>query len=243
VLQATWLIARRAAVESLRDRTTLWLSLFFALVVPVGIVFLLIEPQSIDVVSAKGLQSLGRLMAIYFLITGLGPSSGAISIASGVFAGEKEKGNLAPLLATPASNTAIFAGKALGAVLPALLYAALAEVTYVTTLLLVVGIDRLSRLPLDLSLCMLLSVPAVSVFGAAVASLISSRARTYNGAQMATSLAVLPIMGGLFGLAYQMQSWAPAPLFGMLGALVILDIVVIRLSAATWRREEVLAHL
>jgi hypothetical protein len=90
---------------------------------------------------------------------------------------------------------------------------------------------------------MLLSVPAVSVFGAAVASLISSRVRTYNGAQMATSLAVLPIMGGLFGLAYQMQSWAPAPLFGMLGALVILDIVVIRLSAATWRREEVLAHL
>ena len=137
VFQAIWLIGRRAAVESLRDRTTLCLSLFFALVVPVGIVFLLIEPQSINATGTSDTRALGRLMAIYLLITGLGPSSGAISIAAGVFAGEKEKGNLAPLLATPASNTAIFAGKVLGAVLPALLYALLAEITYGTTLTLV----------------------------------------------------------------------------------------------------------
>lgn len=243
VFQAIWLIGRRAAVESLRDRTTLCLSLFFALVVPVGIVFLLIEPQSINATGTSDTRALGRLIATYLLITGLGPSSGAISITAGVFAGEKEKGNLAPLLATPASNTAIFAGKVLGAVLPALLYALLAEITYGTTLALVLGVDRLAALPLPLSLAMLCAVPPIAVLGAAVASLISSRVRTYNGAQMATSIAVLPIMGGLFGLAYQMQTWPPAPLAGMVVVLIILDSAIIRLSAATWRREEVLAHL
>jgi ABC-2 type transport system permease protein len=219
------------------------LSLFFALVVPIGVVFLLIEPQSLDFTGAKDTRALERLMAIYILITGLGPSSGAINIAAGVFAGEKEKGNLAPLLATPASNVAIFAGKVLGAVLPALLYAVLAEITYGTTLALVLGLNRLAALPLPLSLAMLCSVPAVAVLGAAVASLISSRVRTYNGAQMATSVVVLPIMGGLFGLAYQMQTWATGPLAIMVAVLVILDIAFIRLSATTWRREEVLAHL
>ena len=51
----------------------------------------------------------------------------AVGIASGQFAGEKERGILTPLLASPASNVAIFGGKVLGAIIPPLSYSLVAE--------------------------------------------------------------------------------------------------------------------
>ena len=235
-----WLIARRGALESLRDRSTLLANTFFALVVPGLLAVLIVRPQTAH---AGGKEAaLGTAMAAYLLVVGLLPSSGSISIAAGVFAGEKEQGNLAPLLATPASNVAIFAGKVLGAVLPALLYAVVAEAVYLGGVALTAGADKLRLLPPALSLAMVLFVPAVAVLGAAVASLISSRVRTYNSAQVLTSLAMLPIMALLFGLAFKMQQWGPAALLVAIVGMIVLDATLIFLGAATWRREEVMAQ-
>ncbi len=39
-----WLIARRAAGEALRDRLTLLVSLFFAIVLPLGLVVFVVHP-------------------------------------------------------------------------------------------------------------------------------------------------------------------------------------------------------
>lgn len=240
-LQTTWLIARRAAVESLRDRMTVVVSLMWALVVPMLIVLLEIRPQAShgDVAGRGGL---GALVTIYLFVVGLMPAGGAIGIASGLFAGEKEQGSLLPLLATPASNQAIFAGKVLGAVLPALLYAGLAELSYLGEIGLLVGTSTFGLLPLVLSLTMVALVPADALLGAVVASLVSSRVRTYQSAQMLTSLALVPIMGALFGLATQMQHWGPLSLVIAVGFIIALDVVLVVLSAATWQREEVMAR-
>ncbi len=237
-----WLIARRAAVESLRDRSSMISSAFFALVIPALIAAFVIHPQALRVTGGKATAALGTTMAAYLLIVGLLPSTGAISVAAGVFAGEKERGNLAPLLATPASNWAIFAGKALGAVLPGLLYAVVAETVYLGGVTLLSGADKLRLLPAALSLAMVALVPAAAVLGAAVASLVSSRVRTYNGAQTLTSLVMLPVTALLFGLAFKMQQWGPPALLIAVAALLLLDALVIALSAATWRREEVMAR-
>jgi len=236
-----WLIARRGALESLRDRSTMVSSTIFALVIPALLAVLVVRPQLAHVTDGKSLV-VGTSMAAYLLIVGLLPSSSSISIAAGVFAGEKEQGNLAPLLATPASNGAIFAGKVLGAVLPPLLYAVAAEAVYLGGVALSAGADKLRLLPPALSLAMVAFVPIVAVLGAAVASVISSRVRTYNGAQVLTSLALLPIMGGLFGLAFAMRGWGPFALLAVVAALALLDVALITLGAATWRREEVMAR-
>jgi ABC-type Na+ efflux pump permease subunit len=241
MLTTAWLIARRGALESLRDRSTMMSSTVFALVIPAVLAVLVVRPQLAHVASGKA-AAVGTSMAAYLLIVGLLPSSGSIGIAAGVFAGEKEQGNLAPLLATPASNGAIFAGKVLGAVLPSLLYAVVAEVVYLGGVALLSGVDRLRLLPPALSLAMVAFVPVVAVMGAAVASVISSRVRTYNGAQVLTSLVLLPIMGGLFGLAFEMRQWGPLTLFAVVAALALLDAALIALGAATWRREEVMAR-
>lgn len=234
--RTTWIIARRAAIESVHDRMTLIFSATMALVLPFLIVLLVIRPQ------ATHNAGLGTLLAVYLLIAGLLPSNGSIGVAAGVFAGEKEQGNLAPLLATPASNRAIFGGKVLGAVLPALLYAVIAEVCYLTEVTLLVGADKLRLLPPALSLAMIALVPTYAVLGAAVASLISSRVRTYQSAQTLSSLALLPIMGALFGLAFAMQKWGVWLLLIAVVLIIALDALLIMLGAATWRREEVMAQ-
>jgi ABC-2 type transport system permease protein len=239
--RSTWLIAKRAAIESLRDRATLGISTFFALILPSLIVVGVIRPTALDANTLAKENTLGSLIAVYFLVVGLGPSSGSMSIASGVFAGEKEKGNLAPLLATPASNGEIFGGKVLGAVLPTFAYSLIAEALYVTLTALLAGAGALRYVPVALTITMVVLVPLVALLGATVASVISSRVRTYNGAQMATSLAMLPVMAALFGLAFAMRSWRPEALGGTVAAIAIIDALLLRVGAGTWRREKVMA--
>lgn len=98
------------------------------------------------------------------LFVGLMPATPAIGIASGVFAGDKERGSLTPLLVTPASNTAIFAGKVLGAILPALAYAAIGILIYFAEIALLYGPDTLGLLPIGLSLLIVLLIPAIVLY-------------------------------------------------------------------------------
>jgi ABC-type Na+ efflux pump permease subunit len=241
-VRMTWLIGRRAALESLRDRPTLYLSLIASLILPIVFVIGGIQSQTAHLDGVKARADLGATLASYLLVVALGPASGAISIAAGVFAGELEKGNLLPLLATPASNVAIFAGKVLGAVMPACLYIAIAEVMYILYNLALIGQDNLRLMPISLTAAILLLVPATAVMGAGVAALISSRVRTYTGAQTAASLATIPVMGVLVAVAFSMRSWGPWWPFGAVAVVIAADALLIVRGAATWKREEVLAR-
>src|SRR5262249_16284105 len=183
--RAALLIARRAAIDSLRDRSTMALGGFFALVLPIVLVVTSIRPR------AGQDDFSGAALAGYFLLVGMLPTSAAVGSASGQFAGEFEQGHLTPLLAPPASNTAIFAGKILGSAGRAVVFGVGAEVFYLGGLALFIS-GAVGSLPLGLSLAMLALVPGVAVFAATVASLISSRVRTYNSAQQLAGFALLP---------------------------------------------------
>ena len=105
-----------------------------------------------------------------------------------------------------------------------------------------VGPARLRLLPPALSLVMVVLVPIYAVLGATVASLVSSRVRTYQSAQMVSSLVLLPIMAVLIGLAFAMERWGALPLALTVVGLIALAVVLILLAAATWRREEMMAR-
>src|SRR5437667_13065 len=188
-LHIIWLIARRQMLEAIRDRSTLILSGMF-LIVQTVLVLISVGPALQDH-TVVGLQRAGFLMAFYLLFVGLMPATPAIGIASGVFAGDKERGCLTPLLVTPASNTAILAGKVLGAVLPALAYAAIGILIYFAEIALLFGPDKLALLPIGLSILILLVIPALALLGATVASLISSRVTTFQSAQNYSSLLLM----------------------------------------------------
>jgi ABC-type Na+ efflux pump permease subunit len=236
-MRTIWLIARRAASESLRDRLTLLVSLFFAIVLPLGLVLFVVRPL------ADGDDALlGTVLGVYLLLVGLMPAVSAVGIAAGQFAGEKERGVLTPLLASPASNIAIFGGKVLGAIMPPLTYAVVGDSVYLIGVAVVLGPDRLGLIPLALAIAMLILVPAMTAFAATVASLISSRVRTFNAAQQLAGLVLMPVWGVMLGVAIKLPEWGNAALFAALLALVLVDGALLAVSAATWRREEVLSH-
>ncbi|MBV9358134.1 MAG: ABC transporter permease [Chloroflexi bacterium] len=233
----TWLIARRAAGEALRDRLTLLVSLFFAIVLPLGLVLFVVRPLA-DSDDAL----LGTVLGVYLLLVGLMPAVSAVGIAAGQFAGEKERGMLTPLLASPASNIAIFGGKVLGAIMPPLTYAVVGDSVYLIGVAVVLGPARLGLIPLALAIAMLILVPAMTAFAATIASLISSRVRTFNAAQQLAGLVLMPVWGAMLGVAIKLPEWGNAALFAALLGLVLVDGALLALSAATWRREEVLSH-
>src|SRR5260370_13080078 len=121
----TWLIARRAAIDALQDRLSLLMGVAFALIVPVVLVLVILRPM-VSGPSADSELSLGDVLAFNLLVVGLLPTSAAIGIASGQFAAEKERGMVTPVLASPASNIAIFGAKVLGAIILPLVYAVVA---------------------------------------------------------------------------------------------------------------------
>lgn len=240
-LQMTWLIAQRAAREALQDRLSMLLAVGFAVVLPILLLAVAVGPIAANA-SVDGAPSIGDTLAFYLLVVGLVPTSTAVGIAAGQFAGEKERGILTPLLAAPASNVAIFGGKILGAIIPPLAYALVADCVYTLGLIVALGPAALSLLPVSLSLTMIALVPSVAWFAATTASLVSSRVRTFNAAQQIGGILLMPLWGTVFALAAKLADWGPLGMTGALAGLLLLNIGLTVVAATTWRREEVLAH-
>jgi ABC-type Na+ efflux pump permease subunit len=237
------LIAQRAALESLRDRMTLLMSFFFALILPNVLVLTTILPLVDHDGSVAHRSTLSGVLALYLLIIGMMPSTASVGIACGQFAGEKEQGILTPLLASPASNLAIFGGKVLGSVIPAIIFSVVAELTYLISIVVFTGSDTLRLMPLGLALGMLALVPATAIFAATVASLISSRVRTFNTAQQVSGLALVPLWGVVIGLGFKLTDWGTPVLVLVVVGLFAIDAALATAAALTWRREEVLARM
>jgi ABC-type Na+ efflux pump permease subunit len=232
------LIAERAAVETFRDRLSLLAGLVLAVPVPLLVLLFAVRPVAGSSVG----PTLGATIALYLLVVGVLPAFSAVGIAAGQFAGEKERGVLTPLLASPASNLAIFMGKVLGAIIPPLAYAGLAEAVYLAGVAVLLSPVNLGLVPPAVAVAAVVLVPAVTCFAAVVASLISSRVDTFNAAQQLGGLVLMPVWGLVFAAAARLQDWGPVTLFAAAAGLLLVDAIVAVLAAATWRREEVLAH-
>jgi ABC-type Na+ efflux pump permease subunit len=183
------------------------------------------------------------MLAFYLLIVGLAPAVSAVGIAAGQFAGEKERGILTPLLASPASNVAIFGGKVLGAIMPPLGYAAVGEVVYLVGIARLLGPARLNLISPALGAAMVCLVPEVTALAAIVAGLISSRVRTFNAAQQLAGLALIPVWGVVFSLVFRLSEWGSIGLIAVLVGILVLDVALVVVAAASWRREEVLSQI
>ncbi len=87
----------------------------------------------------------------------------------------------------------------------------------------------------------MLLIPAIAFFGAALASVISSRVRTSQAAQNFSSFLQIVLwvgLGALLFLVGNLGLWAFAV---AVAGIYALDGVLILVSAVTWKREEVMA--
>lgn len=240
-LRITWLIAWQQIIEAVRTRSMLVIMGFF-LVFQTVLVLISLGPMLQGHLSPHETSVASSFMALYLLLAGLMPSTSAIGIAAGVFAGDKERGSLTPLLVTPASNTTIFAGKVLGAVLPALAYSVIGLLAYFAEIALLYGPEKSELLPLGLLLLILLVIPAIALLGAVLASVISSRVTTFQSAQNYSSLIVTVLWFLLFALVFLVADQGLWLFAAVVVAIYGLDVLLIVLGANTWRREEFMAR-
>jgi hypothetical protein len=117
-----------------------------------------------------------------------------------------------------------------------------AETVYALSVSLLLGPATLWLLLTPLAAVTVVLVPAVTCLAAIIASLISSRVRTFNAAQQLGGLVLGPVIGVVLGvLAKLLDGGVLAVCSGVLG-LVLLDLALAALAATTWRREEVLSR-
>jgi ABC-2 type transport system permease protein len=167
----------------------------------------------------------GQEMLFFLIIPIILPST----IAAYSVIGEREQGALEPVLTTPVTDRELLAGKAIAAVVPAVLIAWLLFVAYV-------GLVRLAAaavigdavLTPETVVAQLLLVPTLSGFAIVVGILVSLRTTDVRVAQQLAGLASLPVM--LLVAAASFGIIEPS-----VKLFVVLAMVVAAVDAAGWR--------
>jgi len=164
-------------------------------------------------------------------------------IASYTMVGEKVEKSLEPLLATPTTDSEILLGKGIGAFLPPL------GAVYGGTLVFMVLMDLVTHSTLgyyyfpnwSTAVALLVIAPLAAVMSVEGNVIISSRVNDVRTAQQLGVLMILPFAGiylsGELGLV-DLGSDSNLLIIG--GILLVVDVLVLFLARATFRREEIL---
>lgn len=165
-----------------------------------------------------------------------------MAIAAYSIVGEKTTRSLEPLLATPITTEELLAGKALAAVIPAVL------VTWGAFIIFLIGAPLTGVEPVvfasALNQAWLAAIfiigPLLSVLSVNFALMVSSRVNDPRVAEQISAVLIVPVLGLVFGqltgvIIVNLQFIATAAL-----VLLIIDIALIFLGARLFQRENIL---
>ena len=79
------------------------------------------------------------------------------------------------------------------------------------------GPAALETLPIDLSITMVLLLATVTCLAAILGTLVSSRVRTYNAAQQVAGILLIPVWAAMFAVAFRLDQWGSAGLIAAVG--------------------------
>jgi ABC-type Na+ efflux pump permease subunit len=238
-LSKAWTVAANDLEVLGRKRYTLYSLIGLPVVMSLGlpiVVWLALERGE---VSGTGVDVL--LDAFSFLFAILATLVPTV-IASYSFQGEKLERSLEPLLATPATDGELLLGKCLAALIPSL------GVTYFGATVFMVLVDELTRVRLGylyfpnetMGAVLLLAVPLACVFSVEANVVIASLVSDLRASQQLGTLASVPF-GGVFVLAEtNFTSLDPTSLALVCALVLSIDVVLLEVCRATFRREEIL---
>ena len=172
------------------------------------------------------------------LVVGFFPSSFSLVIALETFVGEKERGSLEPLLATPLTDRQLYLGKLLASTIPPVLASYLGMGVYLGLLNLSMG---WRPDPVLLVLAVLLSsVEALVMVSGAV--IVSSQATSVRAANLLASFIIIPMAFLLQAQAGFLLFADYAVLWWIAAFLVVVNILLIRLGIRIFDREHLLGR-
>lgn len=233
------IVSRREVRDSLRD---------WRIMVPI-FMLTLVFPLLANVMTRiftgffeeNGAQDLlPALLPLMPMIVGFFPVSISLVIALETFVGEKERRSLEPLLSTPLTNTELYLGKSLAAMLPPLLASYTGIAIYMGTLIL--GKEQWRPEPLlVLQIVMLTTVQAlVMVTGAVV---VSSQTTSTRAANLLASFIIIPmsILIMLEG-TIMVQPHKRYVLWYIVAGMLVTIVLLVRMGARIFNREELLGR-
>lgn len=239
------IITRREVTDSFRD---------WRIIVPiVTLTFLFpfvaqgLASEFSSFVTQFGADLVGeRTIPFLLMVVGFFPISISLVIALETFVGEKERRSLEPLLSTPLSNTELYIGKTLAAMIPPLASSLGGMLVYLTSLL----SSELAWRPqpmLIIQIMLLTIVQALVMVSGAV--VVSSQTTSTRAANLLASFIILPM-----AMIVIAESWimfiapdAESPMgIGALWAVAIgmfvASILLLRVGARIFNREELLGR-
>lgn len=187
-----------------------------------------------------------RSIPFLLMIVGFFPISISLVIALETFVGEKERRTLEPLLSTPLTNTELYVGKSVAAMIPPLLASYGGMSVYLMSLVL----GSLQWRPpggLVVQIVLLTTVQAlVMVTGAVV---ISSQTTSTRSANLLASFIIIP-MAGMIWLESAIMFLAPdaespngiGALWAIIAGMSVVVLLLLRLGNSVFNREELLGR-
>jgi ABC-type transport system involved in multi-copper enzyme maturation permease subunit/uncharacterized membrane protein SpoIIM required for sporulation len=239
------IITRREVRDSFRDwriiAPIIILTFLFPFIAP------FVAGRFSDFVAGYGAEIVGeRTIPFMLMIVGFFPISISLVIALETFVGEKERRSLEPLLSTPLTNTELYIGKMLAAMIPPLLASLGGMAVYLGSL--VFG-DLAWRPPAALIVQIIVLTVAQALVMVTGAVVVSSQATSTRAANLLASFIIIPMAllingeSAIMFLAPDAESpngigalWAI--IVGMLAVVVLL----LRVGNSIFNREELLGR-
>lgn len=239
------IITRREVRDSFRDWRILAPIIILTFLFPFLAQF--VAAQFSDYLRSYGAELIGeRTIPFLLMIVGFFPISISLVIALETFVGEKERRSLEPLLSTPLTNTELYIGKTLAAMIPPLVSSYGGMAVYLLTLL----FSELAWRPqpmLIIQIVLLTTVQAlVMVTGAVV---VSSQTTSTRAANLLASFIIIPMTLLINGesIIIFLAPDADSPrgvgaLWAIIVAMVVVVILLLRVGNSIFNREELLGR-
>ncbi|CAG0933668.1 hypothetical protein TFLX_03167 [Thermoflexales bacterium] len=179
-----------------------------------------------------------RLIPFLMLIVGFFPISFSLVIALEAFVGERERKSLEPLLSTPLSDGQLYVGKMIASLVPALLAAFLGIGVYLLGLFVFRGWTPPPILLAQVSALTFME-GVVMVAGAVV---VSSHSTSVRAANLLASFIIIPMAILVQVEAVILFQAIYDAMWGIVLALVVVALILIRMGVRLFNREELLGR-
>ena len=229
-------VARREIRDTLRDWRLVLPILGLTLLFPALMIF--VAERMTVFLQAYNSELIGdRAVPLLLMVVGFFPTSFSLVIALEAFVGEQERKSLEPLLSTPLSDTQLYLGKMLAAVVPPVLASYIGIFLYTIGVFVVVG-------PMEwisvFQIIVLTTAQALMMVSASV--VISSQTTSVRAANMLASFIIVPVALLLQGEAVLMIYQYYWELWLIIGAVLVTTVIFMRMGIHLFNREQLLGR-
>lgn len=239
------IITRREVRDSFRD----WRIISPIIVLTFFFPFLAqtVATEFADFLRGFGAELIGeRTIPFLLMIVGFFPISISLVIALETFVGEKERRSLEPLLSTPLTNTELYIGKTLSAMIPPLI-ASFGGMSVYLSMLLSGELAWRPQAMLIVQIFVLTIVQALVMITGAV--VVSSQTTSTRAANLLASFIIIPmtlIINGesiIMFLAPDAESPAGiGALWAIIVGMLVVVVLLLRIGNSIFNREELLGR-